>query len=287
MKNKQMYVLYVLIAFMAVFTFTDLSISQLLYKPGTLYGALFKVLGELPYFMVGLFSTSYLLITSSSENVLFRLLKKILLLFLLTRVSIHFAINIRHYMNLEFSDFWLIVLINVIIFLSFLVGLWISKRVAIETFTKLALCGLIMCLASYILINLLKNTFGRMRFREFKDMADYTRWYVINSSALNDGFKSFPSGHTSGASLILWFTLLPNALNLKVKSYVCHLIAWIWILLTMFSRVVEGAHFVTDTTMSIIIIYITFMISTHVLGLNKENSSKHNYEFNERKVGNV
>lgn len=74
-------------------------------------------------------------------------------------------------------------------------------------------------------------------------------------SEYNDYFCSFPSGHTSNATLILF--LLPTLGELKpsLKKYrpLLVLSAFAWVMFVAFSRLNIGAHYLSDVSMAILI----------------------------------
>ena len=83
-------------------------------------------------------------------------------------------------------------------------------------------------------------------------------------------FKSFPSGH-SGSAAIMMMTLPYLSMffkKLKGKETMLFYIGFAWTLLMMFSRILVGAHFLTDTCMGAMIIMIVYCI-IHVFASSK------------------
>lgn len=274
-KNIKGWTLFILIGFMGVFTFTDLMIAEKFYTQGTIYGSVFEIIGETPYFLTGLFSTAFLLVTAKKrcKSIVGMLIQQIIMFGLLISVANHYTVNLDHHAELELSKMQSYGLIAFIAGIFILFSIWLMKKVDIATVSKLAVCGVFMCLGNYIIINVMKSNFGRMRFRDMTNSAEqYTRWFVVNSKAVTDSFRSFPSGHTAGAATIFWFMYLPHIINMRKSKVFLYLFAWIWIILTMFSRVVEGAHFITDTTMSVIIMYSCYLILDYIFFNSKDKT---------------
>ena len=83
-------------------------------------------------------------------------------------------------------------------------------------------------------------------------------------------FKSFPSGHSGTAAIMMMF--LPYASiffnKLKGKEVLLYYIGFTWTLLMMFSRMLVGAHFLSDTCMGSLIVVVVFFV-IHLFVTNK------------------
>lgn len=152
----------------------------------------------------------------------------------------------------------------------------------------MALVGLLMLLCSPI-INVLKHHFNRVRFREMiayshglinadgwssrgasdiprawiadTDFSSFARWYKVGD-ALNrySDPTSFPSGHTTAASYS--FLLIPLfAKNEKLRKFFipAFIIGFGYTLSMGISRLVRGAHYLTDISSAALIMF-TIMI---------------------------
>jgi membrane-associated phospholipid phosphatase len=120
-----------------------------------------------------------------------------------------------------------------------------------DALRKAAWVGLLLLLAAVIIVNIIKIPWGRMRLRIMDDPDNqFTRWFLPQGKAANDDYKSFPSGHSAGAAVIIWITLLPTfiaGLRTKKAAIALNIIAYGWIVLVMVSRIIMGAHFASDT----------------------------------------
>lgn len=97
------------------------------------------------------------------------------------------------------------------------------------------------------LVSAMKGLWGRVRFRDMEEPFEkFTAWYVINGF---NGSHSFPSGHTAGAGVSYQLMLLPFASE-KCREHKTALffIAFGFTSLVAFTRLVMGAHYLSDVT---------------------------------------
>ena len=139
----------------------------------------------------------------------------------------------------------------------------ISRRIKDETLKKIkpALVTVVAVgLATLVIISAIKTMWGRPRFRTLSDASEFAKWYIPVGRAADDAHKSFPSGHTSNAVIMYTLSFVFDALEDKRKANITKLLAIVWVALVMFSRMVCGAHFLSDTcagaaiTMTIVIV---------------------------------
>ncbi len=101
---------------------------------------------------------------------------------------------------------------------------------------------------TFVIIWAFKLVWGRVRPRQLGlggGYFAYAPWYLPQGFT---GYFSFPSGHTANATVILslihYLRFLPQKFK-WLKPIVIALLA-VWIVLVAFSRVVVGAHFLSD-----------------------------------------
>ena len=104
----------------------------------------------------------------------------------------------------------------------------------------------IVGVATFFIIWAFKLTWGRVRFRQGgSDPEVFTPWYLPQGF---NGYYSFPSGHTANATVIFssvfYLKFLPEKYK-KYKPLIVTLLA-LWIVFVAFSRVLIGAHFLSD-----------------------------------------
>lgn len=119
------------------------------------------------------------------------------------------------------------------------------------------------------LIFILKQLVERARFEDFLNATgNFSKWYQKGS-----GGDSFPSGHM--ASMVLLFACVPmlKKINfIKYKDYIIYIIAMALSLLTAYSRISHGKHYMSDVAVSGIIAFLVSKIVTWViLGINENN----------------
>ena len=106
-------------------------------------------------------------------------------------------------------------------------------------------------------------------YKDYKTYIDANP--LINGfNITKEEFKSFPSGHTGSAAIMMM--LLPYLSvffkKLKGKETLLFYIGFAWTLLMMFSRMLVGAHYLTDTCMGAIILMVVFF-TVQVFGVSK------------------
>ena len=72
---------------------------------------------------------------------------------------------------------------------------------------------------------------------------------LVADGVSSDEFRSFPSGHTGCAACAMLTILLPTlGKRLRGKERLCLCIGLAWTLIVAVSRLMMGAHFLTDVT---------------------------------------
>jgi len=138
-----------------------------------------------------------------------------------------------------------------------------TKSTLLTEFARCVMAALFVLLT----INLMKTVWGRWRYREMLaegNFSNFTPWYVISGA---NGHKSFPSGHSANAALFLGIFRFRRFFGTKKQKIVYGIIAAIlvlWVLAVMFSRVVIGAHFLSDiatgTTVTAALLFLSGLL---------------------------
>lgn len=103
--------------------------------------------------------------------------------------------------------------------------------------------------AVFLIVTVMKCLWSRTRYRDLEQMTQFCSWYI----PCRQGGTSFPSGHTSSfaAALLSLYTIISNIR--KHRSIWLMFIVWFLIALMMISRIIMGAHFLSDTAAGMMI----------------------------------
>lgn len=148
-----------------------------------------------------------------------------------------------------------------------LTTIYCFSKINIETLNKikdLALLGLLVTVISVGCTEVVKNIWGRVRFRDLNsDYNEFTSLFTINGI---NGNKSFPSGHTNAGTSILLFSLfVPRFTDKKWIKYLVISLSFIYIFTLAISRIIVGAHYASDVMFGFIIGFTTLCITYYVL----------------------
>jgi len=147
-----------------------------------------------------------------------------------------------------------------------------------------------------ILIMIIKDPVGRMRFRainsdlgqtlindEASGVKGYTAWYVTNGQpsqaildsfkytyGVKDAFKSFPSGHTCSAGTVYALIMIPTLFGYTGKkekraaTVACWVVPIVYTALVAISRIMVGAHYMSDVTFGGTLAFVCMIISWEI-----------------------
>lgn len=260
---------------LAIFTFTDLQISQVICTKN-IFGRIFEVIGELPFIFLATTAMVLLFRFRSKKYLACNFLLGIFYGFLILLLASMGGFMLVNYLqdNLQVK---LPLIVPILIGILILFGAILLARKVKEENKREALHYAIIAVCYFfavlIVMNVLKAVWGRMRFREMTDpITQFTKWYVINDrGGFNNIYASFPSGHTMNSAGVILLTLLPTFLpRLKSKEKLFKGITYSWIILVGLSRVVMGAHFASDVTVGALLSLALFdIIRTIIKKLNK------------------
>lgn len=165
------------------------------------------------------------------------------------------------------------------------IALLVSKYISLPNKMKkpllvFAYAGIIAVLVKTGITEVTKIFWGRERYRMMLEKGTtegFSQWYQPQGITDSNEYKSFPSGHTSGAGMSYLMMLLPFVKGkLKDKTTLCFIIPFVYTSVVAFTRLVMGAHFLSDVTVggmiAFTVVVITMAIidkSSNRLGLNK------------------
>ena len=138
-------------------------------------------------------------------------------------------------------------------------GCRLGRRVGAEKARRAALFVFVFILSEYLAVTLVKELWSRPRFRlvALGTGAEFVPWWQPQSpfralmtaaGVRSEEFRSFPSGHTANAALMLGLALLPR-LDERLAGRE-RLLFWCgaaYAAVVALSRIIVGAHYLSDT----------------------------------------
>lgn len=109
---------------------------------------------------------------------------------------------------------------------------------------EIAAVTAVFIIAALAVVTVLKTFWGRVRFREMTDLAEFSRWFIPQGI---NGHHSFPSGHTSNAATLWALTLFAPLCGRLWAKALCYVLPSVWILMMAVARIMAGAHYASDT----------------------------------------
>lgn len=264
-----------LLACLVIGSVFDYQISNLLFNPHSYFGMFFASYGQLPAMLC--FSVSGLLLIRIKKPTLISRLLCITGFVLLTSFAV-LGITLDPMLYIPNMPLGISALIAVCIVILTDGLIWkysaSADRKQIKIFI-LVLLGTI--LTEIILINIIKIPWSRPRMRmiAIQPQAAFQPWWVIGSDMKDylltlgvaaEEFKSFPSGHSGNAACAMLLCVLPLITpQCKGKETVLFMIGVLFMLIVAFSRIIMGAHFLSDVTVGMSITFIIENILVYVL----------------------
>ncbi len=268
LKKKNVILVYVICLALMVFgSFFDEQISGVLYNQSNLYGVGMASFGEFPFLLSWWIGGTIALH-------LYQIEKKKSYLFL-TAFSYLFGCVVfaQPVIHLPFVNAIIGIVIEAI--LGILCSRWIYQNLDTTNVNQLkSVMQIILgvAFAQVLIINVVKIPWGRPRYRTLIKVLEleFTPWWKPGVwdkdwfsllGIASEEFKSFPSGHTGDTasifSLIYLTRVIPQFKD-KEKLFTC--ISIVWVMCMMVSRIIMGAHFLTDVTMGFVITFTSFVI---------------------------
>ena len=244
-------------------SFVDLNLDKLLNNPNNPFALWFEATGEMPCRLICVFGGAVIFFLAENKPL------KILGLIVEIGGSAYFGYYISYYLFLDRYKIPFGILFGLGV--GFFV-LYLGRYIAVpEQFKRalviLSIAGIIVMFVQLGIVEIIKMLWGRVRFRDLLKEGSFdafTAWYIPNGV---NGNKSFPSGHTGGAAmsyLIMFFPFINREKWLN-KSWLCFLVPFVFTSTVAFTRLVVGAHYLSDVTMGGTIGFITVIAGIAVL----------------------
>lgn len=243
-----------------VFNTYDLDISIALTKHYHGFYEFFDDFGELPIYLGPiLFGATYYFLTGNKY-------KKAMFVSVSFIAYLIAAIKVTHNtkISLNIASIGVCFLISIVLAILTICLFSKVKKEVLDNIKDLVLLGFIVSICSYGCVEVLKYTWGRVRFRDLSaDYSEFTRLFHINGLT---GNKSFPSGHTNaGTSILLVPLLVPRFTSKRWIKYLTVGLSFGYIFLLAFSRIVVSAHYASDVLFGFVVGFTTLCVTYHIL----------------------
>ena len=189
--------------------------------------------------------------------------------------------SINGFYNEKFHPWLGCIIMGVVMAPCVYFGYWLGKK---NENPKMWIIILVLAAAMFMALvpgtTLLKSIMHRPRYRiaVYEGYAPFHNWWqeckeykdyiAANAGVLTkEEFKSFPSGHSCAVMCGLILATIIPMLNKNWAKYqvLFFYVAFGWGLVVMFSRMLVGAHYLTDTCMGSLLAVIFFYIANEII----------------------
>ena len=139
-----------------------------------------------------------------------------------------------------------------------------ANKGTLANIKDLSLLGFLVAIISFACVEIIKYTWGRVRFRDLSaDYSEFTNLFHINGLT---GHKSFPSGHTNaGTSILIVALLVPRFTDKKWIKYLTTVLCFGYIAILAISRIIVKAHYASDVLVGFVIGFVTLCVTYSIL----------------------
>lgn len=280
-------------------SFYDLQINQAIYSYKNGFGIAMAAFGCAPiYIGLGVCAIGYILFGLKLTK-LWQKISLITLGILTILVGTYFQADMLVSVNafdIEHMLFYVGVPVGLLVVgIGCLIGYFIFKNVDVESdiyLLMLLLAAPVILGISNIMTQIIKDVMCRPRFRvlishqEFVSISgDFRNWWEIGKDVKADylnrfaditseEFESFPSGHVTTASCLIGFLVYGARLNSNYEKYqvLMFYVGLIWAMMMGFSRMLIGAHYLSDVSFGLLFFSIVFVIIDLIFFKNKKKN---------------
>lgn len=248
MKKRELIPYGIALLMLLIGAFYDYQITDALFRPTSIFGIFFARIILVPI-------QSMVIITIA---MLYRKYHHVIFLFMGEVVSFYVVQDtLKYWMNIHTSfmmAFIVIVSLLFVVLIFYMVSLCSLRT--IEKHLSFFIFFTVVLLSATVVTSIIKTCWGRIRYRDLMDAGNFCVWYKPCGLY---GNHSFPSGHTTAFTSILCFLQWKKNHYEKVSviRYIC---ITILILLMPISRMIMGAHFLSDTAMGFMVTYSCYLI---------------------------
>lgn len=252
--------LVVFVALCVLFNSYDLDISIALTKHNNGFFEFLDDFGEMPIYIGPILfgSTFFFLFKKIYQKIL-----SLLVSFVAYAIA---SVKVLHNVNFSFSAWNIVLCLVTSILLTTLTTFLFSKikRETLEKIKDLAVLGVCVSVISFGITEVIKYTWGRVRFRDLSpDYSEFTKLFHINGLT---GHKSFPSGHTNaGTSILLIALLVPRFSDKKWLKYLVTSLCFVYIATLAISRIFVSAHYASDVLVGFVVGFTSLSVIYSIL----------------------
>jgi|LGOV01.1.fsa_nt_gb membrane-associated phospholipid phosphatase len=279
--SKRFYIITisVFVILMAVLAIGDLdfTISEAIINEDSIWARFFDIFGEIPAYG-GIILAITLLYGGRNRSIKWwNTVSSIITVVFLSMSSLFMTLGVTRYIFHEKMDTittfaYVVMIIMTIIIIVLALYLAHTKGHKFVGFKKYAWLIILLVLSEGIIVNIIKGVWARPRMRSINDVSQFKHWYEINGWTTDNELKSFPSGHTSnGFVIIAYMMFVPYLKSIKMNYFIIG--AVIWGTLVALSRVVLGAHFLSDVLVGSYITIFLFLLYERII-LHKNKGDK-------------
>lgn len=229
-------------------TFFDYSITDVLYQPNSLFAIMFERLVLLPIQFMVMFTIC--LLYRRYHHIIFPVLAILTSLYILYHTLTYW---------IPFPNSLEIGCIGVIAFMMTIITLYFTARISdawLQKYLSFFVFFTVVLLCATCITSVIKLCWGRIRYRDMESIHSFCVWY---KPCGHIGNHSFPSGHTTAITSLL--CLLQWKQNRYAKPSVQrHLFVYGMVVAMILSRMMLGAHFLSDTAVGFIITYTCYLV---------------------------
>ena len=267
-------------------SFFDLQINKAIFDRYNGFGLVISSFGMIPGYGTLAFLSGVLFCIIPKDQGLPKWVKVIILILAVGMfgISTYFlgkdVFSINGFYNEKLHPWLGCIIMGVLMVPVFILGFWMGKK---NTNPKMWLAILIAAAVIFVAlvpgVTLFKSVMHRPRYRILINEYDYRfyNWwerckdYKDMIAKLGKGFKeefkSFPSGHAAATMCgMIWFSFLP-LIDKRLAKYqtLFFYIGFGWSLVVMFSRMLVGAHFLSDVCFGALITLVCFYIGNEFI----------------------
>lgn len=263
MKKLLFGVYSILMGLLVVGIFIDYPLTELLYNEDSEFGLFMAWFIYIPTFLMGYVSLFIVVRPLLKSTITYKYVTLGLFLVIYIALTIIFA-NVFTYSSGGVVAL-IIVLMNIVSF-----GItWYIPKERLFVFQKLALLYLLVLISEYAIVSSLKYLWGRERFYALDSANDFSLWFIPQGPSSGGEFRSFPSGHTSAAAMMIIFVFFPLMIDSLRRMFIPISIAvTIYVSAGALSRMLLGKHYLSDTAFSILIVLSLFLYFYKVINPN-------------------